>query len=163
MKIDDYRKCVGMVFQHFNLFPNMSVIRNIALAPIRGLGLSKEESNKKAMELLERVGLAHKAEAFPNKLSGGQKQRIAIARALALKPEVIIFDEATSNLDPLTERRICNNLKQLHITQIVVTHRLNAIQDADTIYVVEKGKIIESGTHVELLQLKGAYYDSVNN
>ena len=77
--------------------------------------------------------------------------------------EVIIFDEATSNLDPLTERRICNNLKQLHITQIVVTHRLNAIQDADTIYVVEKGKIIESGTHVELLQLKGAYYDSVNN
>ena len=96
-------------------------------------------------------------------ISGGQKQRIAIARALALKPEVIIFDEATSNLDPLTERRICNNLKQLHITQIVVTHRLNAIQDADTIYVVEKGKIIESGTHVELLQLKGAYYDSVNN
>ena len=96
-------------------------------------------------------------------ISGGQKQRIAIARALALKPEVIIFDEATSNLDPLTERRICNNLKQLHITQIVVTHRLNAIQDADSIYVVEKGKIIESGTHVELLQLKGAYYDSVNN
>lgn len=96
-------------------------------------------------------------------ISGGQKQRIAIARALALKPEVIIFDEATSNLDPLTERRICNDLKQLHITQIVVTHRLNAIQDADTIYVVEKGKIIESGTHVELLQLKGAYYDSVNN
>ena len=96
-------------------------------------------------------------------ISGGQKQRIAIARALALKPEVIIFDEATSNLDPLTERRICNNLKQLHITQIVVTHRLNAIQDADTIYVVEKGKIIESGTHAELLQLKGAYYDSVNN
>ena len=138
------------------------------------IDLTNSLSEEEIYSCLEMVELREDIEKFPLKLntyvgengqniSGGQKQRIAIARALALKPEVIIFDEATSNLDPLTERRIYNNLKQLHITQIVVTHRLNAIQDADTIYVVEKGKIIESGTHVELLQLKGAYYDSVNN
>ena len=158
----DFYQHIGIVFQSNRLDDNLTVEENLVS---RGslYGLSKSQVQTRITDLQSYLDVATLKKKKYGSLSGGQKQRIAIARALALKPEVIIFDEATSNLDPLTERRICNNLKQLHITQIVVTHRLNAIQDADTIYVVEKGKIIESGTHVELLQLKGAYYDSVNN
>ena len=95
LKIDDYRKEVGMVFQHFNLFPNMTVKRNLMLAPMRVLKLSEEESSEKALKLLRQVGLESKADAYPNKLSGGQKQRVAIARALAMDPKVLLFDEPT--------------------------------------------------------------------
>lgn len=96
-------------------------------------------------------------------ISGGQRQRIAIARALALKPEVIIFDEATSNLDPITEKKIGDNLKNLHITQIIITHRLSAVEDADRIYVIDRGKISESGTYEQLIKAKEGYFVAVNN
>lgn len=147
MKIDDHRKRVGMVFQHFNLFPNMSVIRNIALAPIRGLGLSEEKSNKKAMELLERVGLAHKAEVFPNKLSGGQKQRVAIARALAMNPDIMLFDEPTSALDPEMVGEVLDVMKKLAedgMTMIVVTHEMGFAKEvSNRILFMDQSVILE--------------------
>ena len=125
LKIDDYRKEVGMVFQHFNLFPNMTVKRNIMLAPMRVLGLSEEESSGKALKLLRQVGLESKADTYPNKLSGGQKQRVAIARALAMNPKVLLFDEPTSALDPEMVGEVLHVMKELAeggMTMIVVTH-----------------------------------------
>lgn len=154
MKIDDYRKHVGMVFQHFNLFPNMSVIRNIVLAPIRGLGLSEEESNKRAMELLERVGLVHKAEVFPNKLSGGQKQRVAIARALAMNPDIMLFDEPTSALDPEMVGEVLDVMKKLAedgMTMIVVTHEMGFAKEvSNRVLFMDQGVILEDKCPKEL-------------
>ena len=126
-KLNQYRQKIGMVFQHFNLFPNMTIRRNITLAPTK-LGLmSKEEADKKADELLARVGLSDKADAYPNQLSGGQKQRVAIARALAMNPEIMLFDEPTSALDPEMVGEVLAIMKELAasgMTMIVVTHEM---------------------------------------
>ena len=137
------------------------------------IDLTNSLSEEEIYSCLEMVELREDIEKFPLKLntyvgengqniSGGQKQRIAIARALALKPEVIIFDEATSNLDPITEKKICDNLKKLHITQIVITHRLSAVEDADKIYVIDKGKISEFGTYAQLIKVKEGYFAAAN-
>lgn len=127
VNVDQLREKIGMVFQHFNLFPNMTIRRNITLAPTK-LGLmSKEEADKKADELLARVGLSDKADAYPNQLSGGQKQRVAIARALAMNPEIMLFDEPTSALDPEMVGEVLAIMKELAasgMTMIVVTHEM---------------------------------------
>lgn len=125
LKIDDYRKEVGMVFQHFNLFPNMTVKRNIMLAPMRVLGLSEEESSGKALKLLRQVGLESKADTYPNKLSGGQKQRVAIARALINDPVILLADEPTGNLDKKAADEIMELLLAVNRrgnTVLLVTH-----------------------------------------
>lgn len=127
VNVDELREKIGMVFQHFNLFPNMTIRRNITLAPTK-LGLmSKEDADKKADELLARVGLSDKADAYPNQLSGGQKQRVAIARALAMNPEIMLFDEPTSALDPEMVGEVLAIMKELAasgMTMIVVTHEM---------------------------------------
>ena len=127
VNVDELREKIGMVFQHFNLFPNMTIRRNITLAPTK-LGLmSKEDADKKADELLARVGLSDKANAYPNQLSGGQKQRVAIARALAMNPEIMLFDEPTSALDPEMVGEVLAIMKELAasgMTMIVVTHEM---------------------------------------
>ena len=125
LNVDKYRENLGMVFQHFNLFPNMTVKQNITLAPVRLKKWTKEEADTKAIELLRRVGLERKADTYPNKLSGGQKQRVAIARALAMNPEVMLFDEPTSALDPEMVGEVLDVMKSLvkeGMTMVVVTH-----------------------------------------
>ena len=125
--INKHRQKMGMVFQHFNLFPHKTIKENITLAPIKLLGKSKEEADKRAMELLERVGLAEKADSYPSQLSGGQKQRIAIVRSLAMDPDVILFDEPTSALDPEMVGEVLELMKQLAregMTMVVVTHEM---------------------------------------
>ena len=142
LKIDDYRKEVGMVFQHFNLFPNMTVKRNIMLAPMRVLGLSEEECSGKALKLLRQVGLESKADTYPNKLSGGQKQRVAIARALAMNPKVLLFDEPTSALDPEMVGEVLHVMKELAeggMTMIVVTHEMGFAREvSDRVLFIEE-------------------------
>lgn len=147
LKIDDYRKEVGMVFQHFNLFPNMTVKRNIMLAPMRVLKLSEEESSEKALKLLRQVGLEVKADTYPNKLSGGQKQRVAIARALAMNPKVLLFDEPTSALDPEMVGEVLHVMKELAeggMTMIVVTHEMGFAREvSDRVLFMDQGRILE--------------------
>lgn len=147
LKIDDYRKEVGMVFQHFNLFPNMTVKRNIMLAPMRVLKLSEEESSEKALKLLRQVGLEAKADTYPNKLSGGQKQRVAIARALAMNPQVLLFDEPTSALDPEMVGEVLHVMKELAeggMTMIVVTHEMGFAREvSDRVLFMDQGRILE--------------------
>ena len=137
------------------------------------IDLTNSLSGEEIYSCLQMVELKDDIEKFPLKLntyvgengqniSGGQKQRIAIARALALKPEVIIFDESTSNLDPITEKKIYNNLKKLQITQIIITHRLSAVEDADRIYVIDKGEITETGTYEQLMKVNGGYFSAAN-
>ena len=145
--IDHVRQKMGMVFQHFNLFPHLTVKKNITLAPVR-LGLMKQpEADKKAMELLERIGLADKADTYPNMLSGGQKQRIAIVRALAMNPDVLLFDEPTSALDPELIGEVLNVMRQLAeegMTMLVVTHEMNfARHVSNRVVFMEGGRIIE--------------------
>mgnify|MGYP000788703801 CR=1 FL=1 len=144
------RRKMGMVFQHFNLFPHLTIKKNITLAPVK-LGLmTKEEADAEAMRLLERVGLADKADAYPPQLSGGQKQRIAIVRALAMKPDVMLFDEPTSALDPEMVQEVLDvmiELAQEDITMICVTHEMGfARQVADRVIFMEDGRILEEGT-----------------
>lgn len=147
LKIDDYRKEVGMVFQHFNLFPNMTVKRNLMLAPMRVLKISEEESSEKALKLLRQVGLESKADAYPNKLSGGQKQRVAIARALAMNPKVLLFDEPTSALDPEMVGEVLHVMKELAeggMTMIVVTHEMGFAREvSDRVLFMDQGRILE--------------------
>ena len=148
--INKLRQKMGMVFQQFNLFPHLSVKENITLAPIK-LGLmSKEEADKKAEELLVRVGLPDKADQYPKQLSGGQKQRIAIARALAMNPEVMLFDEPTSALDPEMVGEVLNVMKDLArqgMTMVVVTHEMGFAREvASRVIFMDEGKIIEEGT-----------------
>lgn len=147
LKIDDYRKEVGMVFQHFNLFPNMTVKRNIMLAPMRVLKLSEDESSEKALKLLRQVGLEAKADTYPNKLSGGQKQRVAIARALAMNPQVLLFDEPTSALDPEMVGEVLHVMKELAeggMTMIVVTHEMGFAREvSDRVLFMDQGRILE--------------------
>ena len=154
LKIDDYRKEVGMVFQHFNLFPNMTVKRNIMLAPMRVLGLSEEESSGKALKLLRQVGLESKADTYPNKLSGGQKQRVAIARALAMTPKVLLFDEPTSALDPEMVGEVLHVMKELAeggMTMIVVTHEMGFAREvSDRVLFIDHGVILEDRPPREL-------------
>ena len=148
------RQKMGMVFQHFNLFNNLTVIKNLTLAPIK-LGLkTKEEAESKAMELLERIGLPEKRDEYPSKLSGGQKQRIAIIRALCMEPEVMLFDEPTSALDPEMVGEVLEVMKDLAksgMTMVVVTHEMGFAKEvADRVVFMDSGKIIEEGTPAEI-------------
>ena len=159
--LNQIREKIGMVFQHFNLFKNLTVAENITLAPVELGKMTPEEAKETAKHLLETVGLSDKYDAKPSSLSGGQKQRIAIARALLSDTEVVIFDEATSNLDQLTEKKIYDNLRSTNKTQIIITHRLSSIRDTDYIYVLNRGSIIEQGTHLDLMKKKGWYFESI--
>ncbi|MDO4170492.1 MAG: amino acid ABC transporter ATP-binding protein [Lachnospiraceae bacterium] len=148
--INKTRQSMMMVFQHFNLFPHKTILENLTIAPIKLKGLSKEEANKKGMELLERVGLGEKANAYPSQLSGGQKQRVAICRALAMDPEVILFDEPTSALDPEMVGEVLDVMKELAqsgMTMICVTHEMGFAREvANRIIFLDEGKIAEDGT-----------------
>ena len=152
--IDAVRQQMGMVFQHFNLFPNMTVKKNITLAPVRTKLMSVEEADKTAMQLLERVGLADRADSYPAALSGGQKQRIAIVRALAMKPKVMLFDEPTSALDPEMVGEVLEVMKELAeegMTMAVVTHEMGFAREvADRVIFMADGIIRESGTPEEV-------------
>ena len=143
-----------MVFQHFNLFPNMTIKRNITLAPVRTGLMTQVEADAKAMELLRRVGLEEKADAYPNQLSGGQKQRIAIVRALAMNPKVMLFDEPTSALDPEMVGEVLNVMKELAkegMTMVVVTHEMGFAREVGSrIFFMDEGKILEQGTPAEV-------------
>ncbi|EFM38630.1 ABC transporter, ATP-binding protein [[Eubacterium] yurii subsp. margaretiae ATCC 43715] len=152
--IDKMRQHIGMVFQHFNLFPHKTILDNITLAPISLNLMSKEEAEKKGMELLKRMGLEDKASVYPSSLSGGQKQRVAIARALAMEPKVMLFDEATSALDPEMVGEVLNVMKDLAkegMTMIVVTHEMGFAKEvADRVLFMEEGIIYEDGTPEEI-------------
>ncbi|MBO6258578.1 MAG: amino acid ABC transporter ATP-binding protein [Succinivibrio sp.] len=154
VNINTIRAEVGMVFQHFNLFPHMSVIDNITLAPIKVRKKSVAEAKKEAMELLDRVGLAEKANAYPEQLSGGQQQRVAIARALAMKPKVMLFDEPTSALDPEMVNEVLDVMRDLAesgMTMMCVTHEMGfAKQVADVVLFVDDGKILEKASPDEI-------------
>ncbi|MFR8087372.1 MAG: amino acid ABC transporter ATP-binding protein [Lachnospirales bacterium] len=145
--INAYRQKMGMVFQHFNLFPNMTVLRNMTLAPMKLLKKSKQEAEEKAMKLLERVGLKDRAEAYPSQLSGGQKQRIAIVRALCMDPEIMLFDEPTSALDPEMVGEVLEVMKELAkegMTMAVVTHEMGFAREVGSrIIFMSDGKILE--------------------
>ena len=149
-EIDKVRRQMGMVFQHFNLFPNMTIRRNITLAPVRTGLMTQTEADEKAMQLLRRVGLEEKADAYPNQLSGGQKQRIAIVRALAMNPKVMLFDEPTSALDPEMVGEVLNVMKELAdsgMTMVVVTHEMGFAREVgNRILFMDGGKIVEQGT-----------------
>lgn len=147
--LNRHRQKMGMVFQHFNLFPHMTILKNLTIAPVKLLKKSKKEAEEKAMELLKRVGLDDRANSYPNQLSGGQKQRIAIVRALCMEPEVILFDEPTSALDPEMVGEVLEVMKSLakqNMTMVVVTHEMGFAKEvASRVIFMEKGKIIEEG------------------
>lgn len=154
--IDDVRRRVGMVFQHFNLFPHLTIKKNLTLAPVK-LGLmTQAEADVKAMELLTRVGLADKADSYPDSLSGGQKQRIAIARTLAMNPEVILFDEPTSALDPEMVKEVLSLMKELAddgMTMVVVTHEMGFAREvADRVLFFDEQGIKEQGTPSDIFE-----------
>lgn len=150
------RRKMGMVFQQFNLFPHLSVRENITLAPVKLGIMNKEEADAKAMELLKRIGLTEKADAYPNQLSGGQKQRIAIIRSLAMNPDVMLFDEPTSALDPEMVGEVLDLITQLAdegMTMVVVTHEMRFAQRVGTrVLFMDEGKIVEQNTPVELFE-----------
>jgi len=148
--IDFVRRQMGMVFQHFNLFPNMTIKRNITLAPVRTGLMTQAEADETAMQLLRRVGLEEKADAYPNQLSGGQKQRIAIVRALAMNPKVMLFDEPTSALDPEMVGEVLQVMKELAsdgMTMVVVTHEMGFAREVgNRIFFMDEGRIVEQGS-----------------
>ncbi|MBQ1186220.1 MAG: amino acid ABC transporter ATP-binding protein [Clostridia bacterium] len=148
--INLHRQKMGMVFQQFNLFPHLTVLRNLTIAPMKLLGVSREDAEQKGMELLARVGLADKANAYPNQLSGGQKQRVAIVRALAMNPNVMLFDEPTSALDPEMVGEVLDVMKNLAkegMTMVVVTHEMGFAREvADRVVFMDEGVIAEEGT-----------------
>lgn len=152
--IDEIREKLGMVFQGFNLFPHMTVLDNLTLAPIKVKGMEKAAAEEKARKLLETVGLADKAEKYPASLSGGQKQRVAIARALAMDPEIMLFDEPTSALDPEMVGEVLNVMKNLAengMTMVIVTHEMGFAREvADRVLFIDEGNILEQGTPAEL-------------
>ncbi len=154
VNINKHRQKMGMVFQHFNLFPNMTVLRNMTLGPQKLLHKSKQESEANARELLERVGLADRADAYPSQLSGGQKQRIAIVRALCMEPEVMLFDEPTSALDPEMVGEVLDVMKELAkagMTMVVVTHEMGFAREVGTrVVFMDSGKVVEQGTPEEI-------------
>ena len=153
--INEIRTKMGMVFQNFNLFPHMTVLENVTCAPINVKGVSKVEAETKAMELLSRVGLDSKANAYPRSLSGGQQQRVAIARALAMEPEIMLFDEPTSALDPEMVGEVLDVMKDLAkegLAMIVVTHEMGFAKEvADKVIFMDEGVIVEQGTPLEVL------------
>lgn len=154
LDIDGLRQKMGMVFQHFNLFPHMTILDNMTLAPMKVKGISKEEAEKKALELLERVGLADRAGAYPIQLSGGQKQRVAIVRALAMEPEVMLFDEPTSALDPEMVGEVLDVMKELAkegMTMVVVTHEMGFAREVgNRVLFMADGKLLVDGTPTEI-------------
>ena len=155
VNINVHRQKMGMVFQQFNLFPHKTVIDNLTMAPVKLLGKSKDEAKKDAMDLLERVGLAEKANAYPNQLSGGQKQRIAIVRALAMNPDVLLFDEPTSALDPEMVGEVLDVMKELAkagMTMVVVTHEIGFAKEVATdVVFIDDGVIKEKNNPQEFL------------
>ena len=152
--INLHRQKMGMVFQHFNLFPHMTILKNMTIAPMQLLHKSKEDAEKTALELLSRVGLADRANAYPSQLSGGQKQRVAIVRALAMQPEVMLFDEPTSALDPEMVGEVLEVMKELAnsgMTMVVVTHEMGFAREvADRVLFMADGKLIEEGPPEEI-------------
>ena len=154
LDIDSLRQKMGMVFQHFNLFPHMTILENMTLAPMKVKGVSKEEAEKKALELLDRVGLKDRADAYPIQLSGGQKQRVAIVRALAMEPEVMLFDEPTSALDPEMVGEVLDVMKELAkegMTMVVVTHEMGFAKEVgNRVLFMADGMLIEQGTPEEI-------------
>jgi ABC-type polar amino acid transport system ATPase subunit len=154
--VNRYRSEMGMVFQHFNLFPHKTVLENITLAPVQVRGMERKAAEKLADELLERVGLLDKREAYPSQLSGGQKQRIAIVRSLAMKPKVMLFDEPTSALDPEMVGEVLGVMRDLaavHMTMVVVTHEMRFAHDvADRVLFLDGGVIVEEGTPEEVFE-----------
>lgn len=150
VNINVHRQKMGMVFQHFNLFPHMTILKNMIIAPMKLQKKSEAEATAEAMRLLERVGLANRAQAYPSQLSGGQKQRIAIVRALCMKPDVILFDEPTSALDPEMVGEVLDVMKELandNMTMVVVTHEMGFAREVgDRVFFLEDGIIMEQGT-----------------
>ena len=156
VNINRHRQKMGMVFQHFNLFPNMTVLRNMTIAPVKLGKKSKEAAEGQARQLLERVGLADRAEAYPGQLSGGQKQRIAIVRALCMEPDGMLFDEPTSALDPEMVGEVLDVMKQLAregMTMVVVTHEMGFAREVgDRVIFMDGGRIIEEGTPEKMFE-----------
>ena len=156
LDIDALRQKMGMVFQHFNLFPHKTILENMTLAPMKVRGVSKEEAEKKALELLDRVGLKDRADAYPIQLSGGQKQRVAIVRALAMEPEVMLFDEPTSALDPEMVGEVLDVMKELAqegMTMVVVTHEMGFAREVgNRVLFMADGQLIEQGTPEDIFE-----------
>ncbi len=156
LDVDELRQKMGMVFQHFNLFPHMTILENMTLAPIKVKGMSKEEAEKKALELLDRVGLKDRADAYPIQLSGGQKQRVAIVRALAMEPDVMLFDEPTSALDPEMVGEVLDVMKKLAeegMTMVVVTHEMGFAREVgNRVLFMADGVLIEEGTPEDIFE-----------
>ena len=154
--VDLHRQKMGMVFQHFNLFPHMTILRNMTIAPMKLLGKSREEAETLAMELLEKVGLADRANSYPSQLSGGQKQRVAIVRALCMQPDVMLFDEPTSALDPEMVGEVLDLMKSLAdegMTMVIVTHEMSfAKAVADRVIFIDEGNIVEEGSPDEFFE-----------
>ena len=154
VNVNEVRQKMGMVFQQFNLFPHLTIMDNITLAPVLLKKMTKEEAVKKGQELLERVNLAEKADAYPAQLSGGQKQRVAIARALAMNPEIMLFDEPTSALDPEMVGEVLDVMKDLAksgMTMVIVTHEMGFAREvASRVLFIDQGKVMESGTPDEV-------------
>lgn len=154
INIDSIRQQVGMVFQHFNLFPHKTTLENITLAPIKIMGINKDEAHERAMSLLRKVGLLDKAAVYPNQLSGGQKQRVAIARALAMQPKVMLFDEPTSALDPEMVGEVLEVMKDLAhegMTMMVVTHEMGFAREVGhRVLFMDEGVIMEEGTPAQI-------------
>ncbi len=156
LNIDTYRQKIGMVFQHFNLFPHMTILRNMTLGPIKLLGMPEDEAVALAKGYLDRVGLLDKADAYPSQLSGGQKQRIAIVRALCMNPEVMLFDEPTSALDPEMVGEVLEVMRDLAkggMTMLIVTHEMGFAKEvAGRVLFIDEGKIVEDDTPEEIFQ-----------
>lgn len=156
LDIDGLRQKMGMVFQHFNLFPHMTILENMVLAPMKVRGMDRAEAEKKARILLERVGLADRADAYPIQLSGGQKQRVAIVRALAMEPEVMLFDEPTSALDPEMVGEVLDVMKELAkegMTMVCVTHEMGFAREVgNRVLFMADGKLLEEGTPEQIFE-----------
>ncbi|CDC62789.1 putative uncharacterized protein [Clostridium sp. CAG:448] len=154
ININRHRQKMGMVFQHFNLFPHMTILRNLTIAPMKLRGKNRAEAEAKAVELLQRVGLADRAQNYPSQLSGGQKQRVAIVRTLCMEPEVLLFDEPTSALDPEMVGEVLDVMRELAhsgMTMVVVTHEMGFAREVGTrVIFMDKGVIMEDGTPAEI-------------